>query len=96
MGTTPARYLEQVRVRAAQRFLESADIDTEAIARRCGFGSAERMRRSFQRVLGISPSAYRERFRSGCPVDHPALLVGGHPGAAEQPWYVLADDARAP
>ncbi|KOV39018.1 hypothetical protein ADK60_01225 [Streptomyces sp. XY431] len=76
VGTTPARHVEQVRVRAAQGYLESADLDTEAIARRCGFGSAETMRRSFQRVLGISPAAYRERFRTACPADHLGDRVG--------------------
>ena len=29
----------------------------------CGFGSAETMRRRFQQSLGVSPSAYRARFR---------------------------------
>jgi AraC-like DNA-binding protein len=28
----------------------------------CGFGSAETLRRAFQRLLGVSPSAYRETF----------------------------------
>ncbi len=31
---------------------------------RCGFGSEETMRRSFLRLLGIPPQAYRERFSS--------------------------------
>ncbi|WP_373870310.1 AraC family transcriptional regulator [Planomonospora parontospora] len=42
----------------------------ETVARRCGFGSAETMRRAFQRVLGIAPAAYRERFYSACPMEH--------------------------
>ncbi|TOZ44629.1 AraC family transcriptional regulator, partial [Burkholderia pseudomallei] len=32
------------------------------IAARCGFGSEETMRRSFLRMLGVAPQAYRERF----------------------------------
>src|SRR5262249_17426414 len=32
------------------------------VSARCGFGSDETMRRSFLRVLGTTPSAYRERF----------------------------------
>ena len=34
------------------------------VARQCGFGDDERMRRSFMRWMGISPSDYRARFRS--------------------------------
>ncbi|MEO1292674.1 MAG: helix-turn-helix domain-containing protein, partial [Pseudomonadota bacterium] len=33
------------------------------IALRCGYGSEAQMRRAFHRVLGISPSDYRQRFQ---------------------------------
>jgi transcriptional regulator GlxA family with amidase domain len=36
----------------------------ETIAQECGFGNAERMRRTFQRLFNISPHDYRARFRS--------------------------------
>ena len=36
----------------------------ETIAKRCGFTSAEILRRLFQRRLGVSPTSYRKRFRS--------------------------------
>ncbi|MBF6327920.1 GlxA family transcriptional regulator [Nocardia transvalensis] len=63
LGTPPGAYIEQVRVEAAQRALAEGDsIDT--IARRCGFGSAESLRRAFHRRLGLAPSDYRDRFRS--------------------------------
>jgi transcriptional regulator GlxA family with amidase domain len=32
------------------------------IAQRCGFGSEETMRRSFQRLLAVAPQDYRTRF----------------------------------
>ncbi|GGL41539.1 AraC family transcriptional regulator [Planomonospora parontospora subsp. antibiotica] len=71
VGVTPGRYVEQIRVRAAQVLLETGDETAmETVARRCGFGSAETMRRAFQRVLGIAPAAYRERFYSACPMEH--------------------------
>ena len=35
-----------------------------AVARRCGFGSAESLRRAFHRHLGVAPSDYRDRFGS--------------------------------
>jgi transcriptional regulator GlxA family with amidase domain len=64
LGTPPASYVERVRVEAAQRALAEGDDPVEAIARHCGFGTAETLRRSFHRHLGIAPSDYRARFRS--------------------------------
>ncbi|MER5394187.1 helix-turn-helix domain-containing protein, partial [Saccharopolyspora sp. NPDC002686] len=61
VGTSPGRYVEQARVEAARALLETGQ---RGIARRCGFGSAETMRRAFVRQLGIPPSAYRDRFRT--------------------------------
>ena len=63
VGTTPARYVETVRVEAARRRLEESDDAVEAIARSCGFGTAETMRRAFLRVLDANPTEYRRRFR---------------------------------
>lgn len=62
VGTPPGRYLEQVRVTAARRLLETSPDTTDVIAGRCGFGTAETMRRAFQRCVGTSPGAYRRRF----------------------------------
>ncbi|WP_433333343.1 GlxA family transcriptional regulator [Spirillospora sp. CA-294931] len=64
IGLTPAQYVERVRVEAAQVLLESGDAGTAAIARNCGFGTDETMRRTFLRVLGTPPAAYRRRFRT--------------------------------
>ncbi|AHI00361.1 GlxA family transcriptional regulator [Kutzneria albida] len=64
VGTGPAQYVEQVRVEAARTLLESGDQGQEAVARRCGFGCTETMRRAFLRVIGVPPGAYRDRFRS--------------------------------
>jgi len=65
VGETPGRYVERVRVEAARHHLESTGDTLDAIATRCGFGTAETLRRSFQRRLGVSPGAYRRRFASG-------------------------------
>ena len=64
IGTTPARYVEQVRVEAARRRLEESSHGVDAIAGACGFGTAETMRRAFLRTVRVPPSAYRGRFRS--------------------------------
>jgi transcriptional regulator GlxA family with amidase domain len=49
-------------VEAARRALEATTQTVEVIARRCGFGTAETMRRTFTRRLGVSPEQYRHRF----------------------------------
>jgi transcriptional regulator GlxA family with amidase domain len=56
-GTTPARFVEQARVRLACALMEESGLRLAAIAARCGFGNDERMRRAFHRVLGVSPRA---------------------------------------
>jgi transcriptional regulator GlxA family with amidase domain len=63
-GTTPARFVERIRVEAAREQLESTTAPIETVASACGFGSPETMRRAFLRVLGVGPSDYRARFRS--------------------------------
>jgi transcriptional regulator GlxA family with amidase domain len=64
MGMGPARFVQRVRVAAAQAALERDTKPIETIAFECGFGTAETMRRAFLRVLGVSPSAYRRS--AGC------------------------------
>lgn len=64
LGSTPARYVEKVRVEAARTQLASTDDSVEQIASRCGFSSAELMRRSFLRHFKVAPSEYRKHFRT--------------------------------
>ena len=63
-GAPPGVFVERARLDAARRALEDGEDQIETIARHCGFTSAEILRRLFQRRLGVSPTAYRKRFRS--------------------------------
>jgi len=63
-GMTPAKFVEHARTESARCKLEQTSLSVEAIAGMCGFGSANRMRRSFQRLLDVAPHEYRERFQS--------------------------------
>jgi transcriptional regulator GlxA family with amidase domain len=63
-GTTPARFVEKVRVEAAQLLLEATDDPQDVIARQVGLGSPETLRRAFARVAGVAPGSYRARFRT--------------------------------
>jgi transcriptional regulator GlxA family with amidase domain len=61
-GLTPARAVEHVRVEAAREALGATSLPIKRIARDCGFGTEETMRRSFVRVLAVPPHEYRARF----------------------------------
>jgi len=60
---TPARAVERLRVEAARRLLSESRLPVKRIVQRCGFGSEETMRRSFLRLLSVTPQDYRARFR---------------------------------
>lgn len=64
-ATTPADFVERIRLEAATRCLEETNRTLDTIARECGFQSGEHFRLTFRRRFGITPSQYRHRFRSG-------------------------------
>lgn len=51
-------------VLAAQALLESSTDGAATIMRLCGFGSEEKMRRIFLKLLGTTPTDYRHRFHA--------------------------------
>jgi transcriptional regulator GlxA family with amidase domain len=64
-GVSLIAFLNDARIDAARRYLESTRHPIGEIAKRCGFESADTLRRTFSRRLQISPAEYRQRFRSG-------------------------------
>jgi transcriptional regulator GlxA family with amidase domain len=63
MKTTPAKFIERLRLEAARRRLEESQNSMETIASECGFGNVNSMRNLFQRALKIPPGQYRRHFR---------------------------------
>lgn len=61
--TTPAKFVERLRVETARRRLEESQNSMETIAGECGFGNVNSMRNVFQRTLKIPPGQYRHHFR---------------------------------
>jgi len=61
-GKTPARYVEDLRLEAARRQIESTAMTLEEVATSCGFASGEVFRRAFVRRLGVTPRQYRASF----------------------------------
>ncbi|MDB5795990.1 MAG: AraC family transcriptional regulator [Noviherbaspirillum sp.] len=61
---SPTDFIETVRFEAARRHLEDSNAALKCIVSKTGFKSEERMRKVFQKRLGITPKAYRDRFSS--------------------------------
>ncbi|WP_131194557.1 GlxA family transcriptional regulator [Lichenihabitans psoromatis] len=60
VGTTPAAFVETVRIEAAKRLLQSG-APPKLAADQCGFADADTLRRAFLRQVGVTPAAYRRR-----------------------------------
>lgn len=63
-GTTPHRWLLDLRLRRAEHLLESTDLPVDAVAQRSGFGDSDTLRHHFARRRGTTPSAHRSAFRA--------------------------------
>jgi transcriptional regulator GlxA family with amidase domain len=61
-GVPPGRHVAAIRLEAARRMLEDCSDGIEQVARACGYGNCETMRRAFIRTLGVPPGSYRNRF----------------------------------
>lgn len=75
VGLTPAKFVELARLERARAQLEQTRLPVESIARQCGFGTTEQMRRTFQRALRVSPLDYRARFRYAGSGPEPELAT---------------------
>ena len=59
----PGQFVDRMRVEAAQQMIDSSSMGLKEIADACGFRSADAMRRTFLRVLGVTAGEYVNRFR---------------------------------
>ncbi len=62
-GLMPGAYLQMIRVTAARKMLEDGAPSIEQVGLSVGYEDVAFFRRIFKRHSGITPSAYRERFR---------------------------------
>ena len=63
-GETPAKFVTRLRLDHARLLLIDTAWPLERIASRCGFRSADVLRRAFIDAFGLNPSDYRARFGS--------------------------------
>jgi transcriptional regulator GlxA family with amidase domain len=61
-GTTPAAYVEGLRIEAARRLLETTDLTVETVAKQIGLHRVETLYRAFRRRVGTTPDRYRQHF----------------------------------
>jgi transcriptional regulator GlxA family with amidase domain len=78
VGLPPGRFVRRTRVETAARLLDSTALPVAAVARRCGFGTAEALRQAFVDRFGIPPS----RYRSGPPAGPRSGRAAPGPGPA--------------
>ena len=63
IGCPPATWVRALRLETARRQIEQGAASLKEVARRCGFGDEQSLRRIFQKSLGVTPSEYAARFR---------------------------------
>ncbi|PYK53596.1 MAG: AraC family transcriptional regulator [Verrucomicrobia bacterium] len=63
-GTSPADFVERLRLDEACRRLSIRDSSIESVGESIGFKSADAFRRAFERRLGVNPSNYRRHVES--------------------------------
>lgn len=66
-GQTPTAYLQQLRVARARELLELGRQAVDEIAWAVGYADPSAFRKIFQRIVGLSPGAYRLRFSARGP-----------------------------
>jgi transcriptional regulator GlxA family with amidase domain len=62
-GMNPGQVIDLMRVEAAQQMIVGSALGLKQIADECGFRSADRMRRTFLRLVGITAGEYAARFK---------------------------------
>ncbi len=62
-GRSPLQELQHLRISHAKQLLESSELNIAQIAQRVGYLDLSTFSRLFSREVGISPAAYRKRFR---------------------------------
>ena len=81
-GETPHRYLQRRRIERAMAFLRETDRPVSAISLDVGFLSLGTFSRTFHEIVGVSPSAYREREQAAPR----AAIRAGVPGCMARLW----------
>ena len=63
VGKPPLAYLQTLRVERAKEMLEESRLSLAQIVEKVGYADTSAFRRLFAREVGLTPAAYRQRFR---------------------------------
>ncbi|MDX1401300.1 MAG: helix-turn-helix domain-containing protein, partial [Kiloniellales bacterium] len=63
-GYAPLNYVQTMRIEESKQILETTDDPIDNIALAVGYDDPNSFRRLFKRTTGVSPSRYRQRFKS--------------------------------
>jgi transcriptional regulator GlxA family with amidase domain len=75
-NTTPARWVQSLRVEAAMQHLEDRAMSLSKVARITGFRDEQALRRALIQETGLTPKQYRERFGQLDPGRQPQPVRG--------------------
>ena len=67
-GYQPIEYVQALRVEEAKQMLETSEQGVDEIAALVGYEDTTSFRRLFKRKAGLTPAAYRRKFRGILPV----------------------------
>lgn len=62
-GHTPVEYVQHLRIERAKQHLENSTLPVDEIAAQVGYEEPAFFRKLFKRITGLTPSAYRAKFR---------------------------------
>lgn len=63
-GVTPMNYVTQWRMERAKRLLRDETMSVDEIAQQVGYTASESFQKSFKKLIGATPSAYRKQYFS--------------------------------
>lgn len=75
-GVSPARYIQQERIAAAQRWLSETTLTVRQISERMGYSSEFYFMRSFRKSVGTSPGKWRMQASRSISAEHPPQANG--------------------
>ena len=64
VGISPRKFLEQIRIESARRWLVGSTLPIGQVAVRSGFSSGEHLAQNFKKLMGSTPSDYRALLRA--------------------------------
>ncbi|MES2371544.1 MAG: helix-turn-helix domain-containing protein [Bacteroidota bacterium] len=62
-GIAPIEYLQQVRIEASKKMLEQSNRQMSDVINHTGYNDPKAFRKVFRKIVGMTPSDYREKFQ---------------------------------